>query len=343
MAAELCAWWLAPDHAWVGVLRTAPGCTMWRNRFACDGLCMQPGSQQESVHEIIARPCERRGPARTLSSLTPHTTDLSLLSLSRGAPPLSTRVSIPQTDAGSTWPTPLRITPSLQSTLGEAYVPATDATSTACWGCRPSTPIHCAQMRIGSGAARRAPRASTRSKCSGAPSLRPMDGRGSASPSSLFAQSRARLANTRRARAFPSPRPSWTEEAAGLGPSFEHVTVHQELSLSRAMACIAQLRTAPGPDTRSAREPRILSTRAPFPLLEPHWTQRLRLHAAEEFMFDPPRSRSVQDAHCFEAFKFLSAVPDRMPPANSPNTACRNTVVFATNVTKSALVGAGHT
>ena len=40
---EICRWWLAPDHTYIGVLRTAPGCTMWRNRFACDGFCKQPG------------------------------------------------------------------------------------------------------------------------------------------------------------------------------------------------------------------------------------------------------------------------------------------------------------
>ena len=40
----VCNHWLAPDHAWIGVVRTAPGCSMHTNHFACDGYCRQPGA-----------------------------------------------------------------------------------------------------------------------------------------------------------------------------------------------------------------------------------------------------------------------------------------------------------
>ena len=39
-----CNWWQAPDHAWIGVLRTAPACSRHHNHFACDGFCRQPGA-----------------------------------------------------------------------------------------------------------------------------------------------------------------------------------------------------------------------------------------------------------------------------------------------------------
>ena len=41
---KICNWWTVPDHHWVGVLRTAPGCTRHTNHWACDGLCTQPGA-----------------------------------------------------------------------------------------------------------------------------------------------------------------------------------------------------------------------------------------------------------------------------------------------------------
>ena len=41
---KVCNWWTVPDYHWVGVLRTAPGCTRHTNHWACDGLCTQPGA-----------------------------------------------------------------------------------------------------------------------------------------------------------------------------------------------------------------------------------------------------------------------------------------------------------
>lgn len=44
MSGAICDTWLAPDYSFIGVLRTAPGCTKRTNHFACDGRCMQPGA-----------------------------------------------------------------------------------------------------------------------------------------------------------------------------------------------------------------------------------------------------------------------------------------------------------
>lgn len=255
-APALCAWWLAPDYAYVGVLRTAPGCTMWRNRFACDGLCVQPGSQhdRDSVHDVVARPY-------------------------------------------------------------------------GCWFYMAHAAANRSSAAVNVGRSLRASHRCDVNRLLGLPTE---------SSDRLCSNADRLWCSAARAKGFDSiqvQRGTFVATDGRTRKRFSELVVCSDACTTREFkesACVPiAKRVAAGVEPPGGAEYRPCDCPAGALSLSCDGVHRAAPHGPRAGHDD------VQDAHCFRAFQYLSAVPDRMPPPDAPNTACRLRATFTVNATSS--------